>query len=373
MTWLLLLVIGVALLLAFANGANDNGKGVATLIGSGTLSLRAAVWLAAGATLAGSVAALWLAGNLAARFSGKGIVEPELVANVAFPLCIGLAAAVTVLLATRLGMPVSTTHALVGAMVGIGASAGALHWQTAAAVLFLPLLASPLASAALAAVAYVVFRFTRKQLGVGHQLCVCIKRQYHPVTVHTDGAIALKATGLTVSSDLVETCRQRYDGQLTGVEAQTVLNWSHVGTAAAVSFARGLNDTPKIAALLIAATAVGGSWLHGNAALVLVAVAMAAGGLLAVRRVVATMSYRITAMNDGQAFTANLVTALLVICASTWGLPVSTTHVSCGSLFGIGTITRQAHGQVIGQILLAWVTTLPLAALLGASAWQLFT
>jgi len=77
------------------------------------------------------------------------------------------------------------------------------------------------------------------------------------------------------------------------------------------------------------------------------------------------MSTRVTAMNPGQGLVANVVTAVLVIGASRFGLPVSTTHVSCGSLFGIGTVTRQAHWRTIGGILVAWVVTLPLAGILG--------
>src|SRR5688572_218404 len=88
---------------------------------------------------------------------------------------------------------------------------------------------------------------------------------------------------------------------------------------------------------------------------------MAAGGLLSARRIAETMSNKITAMNAGQGFTANLVTALMVIGASRLGVPVSTTHVSCGALFGIGAVNRQARWKMIVQILLAWVTTLPLA------------
>jgi len=77
------------------------------------------------------------------------------------------------------------------------------------------------------------------------------------------------------------------------------------------------------------------------------------------------MSYQITEMNDGQGFAANFVTSLVVIGASQLGVPVSTTHVSCGSLFGIGAVTKQAHWASILKIILAWVTTLPISALLG--------
>jgi PiT family inorganic phosphate transporter len=94
---------------------------------------------------------------------------------------------------------------------------------------------------------------------------------------------------------------------------------------------------------------------------------MAVGGIVSARRVARTMSHGVTGMNAGQGFTANLVTAALVIFASGFGMPVSTTHVSCGSLFGIGAVTRQAHWGTIGQIALAWLITLPLAAVIGAA------
>jgi PiT family inorganic phosphate transporter len=97
--------------------------------------------------------------------------------------------------------------------------------------------------------------------------------------------------------------------------------------------------------------------------------AIALGGILNARRVADTMSHRITAMNHGQGFTANLVTSVIVIGASRLGMPVSTTHVSCGALFGIGTITGQAGWRTIGRILMAWVTTLPLGAALGATTF----
>jgi PiT family inorganic phosphate transporter len=134
-------------------------------------------------------------------------------------------------------------------------------------------------------------------------------------------------------------------------------------SAGAVSFARGLNDTPKIVALLVAAQAMD---LRGG--MVLVGLVMGLGAVLQARRVAETMSHGITRMNHGQGFSANLVTAALVIAASRFGLPVSTTHVSCGSLFGIGTVTRQARWKTIVTVVLAWVITLPAAAILAALA-----
>jgi PiT family inorganic phosphate transporter len=101
-----------------------------------------------------------------------------------------------------------------------------------------------------------------------------------------------------------------------------------------------------------------------TAGLPLVALAIAAGGLLAARRVARTLSFGITPLDPGHGFTANLVTAALVIAASPLGLPVSTTHVSCGALFGLGAARGQARWRTIAQIALAWLATLPLSALL---------
>jgi PiT family inorganic phosphate transporter len=142
---------------------------------------------------------------------------------------------------------------------------------------------------------------------------------------------------------------------------------AHFLSSGIVSFARGLNDTPKIAALLLVVPA-----LNIGSDLVLVAIAIAIGGVLGARRVAETMSHKITSMNHGQGFSANLATGILVIVASIYGLPVSTTHVSVGALFGIGVTTGQANVRVVSGILLSWVLTLPCAALVsGASYWAL--
>jgi PiT family inorganic phosphate transporter len=133
------------------------------------------------------------------------------------------------------------------------------------------------------------------------------------------------------------------------------------GLHGAVGFARGLNDTPKIVALVIAAGA-----LRPAAGLAAVALVMAAGGVLNARRVAETMSRKITRMSPGQGLAANLVTAVLVAGASRLGLPVSTTHVSVGSLFGVGVANGTARARTVLVILAAWATTLPLGAALAA-------
>src|SRR5207245_7412704 len=165
---------------------------------------------------------------------------------------------------------------------------------------------------------------------------------------------------LTITIDEQENCRTRYAGSFVGVGAQQVMDAGHFLSAGTVSFARGLNDTPKIVALLLLWKALDIRW--GFAA---VAITMAIGGLLNARKVAETMSKKITAMNHGQGFTANLTTAILVVVASLFGLPVSTTHVCVGSLFGIGLTTGKANPRVISAIVFSWLITLPCAAILG--------
>ena len=129
MAILLFLVLAV-LFLAYANGANDNIKGVATLIGSGTTGYRTALVWATGTTFLGSLAALLLAGRLIHAFRGKGLVSDTLSGSPEFLLAVALGAAVTVLLATLFGFPISTTHALTGGLVGAGLVAVSLGIST---------------------------------------------------------------------------------------------------------------------------------------------------------------------------------------------------------------------------------------------------
>jgi PiT family inorganic phosphate transporter len=100
--------------------------------------------------------------------------------------------------------------------------------------------------------------------------------------------------------------------------------------------------------------------------ILLVGACMAAGGILRGQRVAETMSQRITSMNHGQGFTANALSGMIVIAASGMGLPVSTTHVMCGSLFGIGVANGRGHWGTISSIAGAWLVTLPCGMLLGA-------
>jgi PiT family inorganic phosphate transporter len=362
---LLLAVLVVSVLfLAFSNGANDNFKGVATLYGSGACGYRTALAWATATTLAGSLLALALAGGLVQAFRGKGLVPDAVTLQPAFLLAVSLGAALTVMLATRTGMPVSTTHALTGGLVGAGlvAAPGEVRFDALGAAFVVPLLFSPVAAILLTVLVYPALRFARRRAGVTADVCVCVGTAYEAVAPRPDGTLALARTGVAVEVGTTASCVERYAGRVLGVDAGRVVDGLHFLSGGAVGFARGLNDTPKIVALLLAGEAI-----DPTLGLAAVALVMAAGGVLNARKVADTMSRKITRMNPGQGLTANLVTAALVAGASRLGLPVSTTHVSVGALFGIGVVNRTARARTVLAILLAWATTLPTGAALAAA------
>ncbi|WP_425615324.1 anion permease [Anatilimnocola sp. NA78] len=312
---LTILLFLAACFVAFTNGANANFKGVASLYGSGTVSLRTALYWGTATTFAGSIAAAFLAGGLITAFGGRGIVPDTLAQSPVFLTSVALGAALTSFLATRLGFPVSTTHALVGALLGAGLAGSGTAGVNLAALgtnFFYPLFFSPVVAVVLGGVTYLLLRLLR----------------------------------------------------LAPDQPNRTLDVLHFLSAGAASFARGLNDTPKMAALLLAIPGLSGPW-----SVVIVAVFIALGGLLDADKVAETLGKKVTDMSPGQGFAASLVTAGLVMTASFHRMPVSTTHVSVGSLLGIGITTGQAHWRKVVEILLAWFTTVPCGATLAAVAY----
>jgi PiT family inorganic phosphate transporter len=356
-----ILIVGAMLFIAYANGANDNFKGVATLFGSGTTHYRKALWWATATTLAGCLAACFLATKLIPTFQGKGLLPAFLTESQPFLAAVILGAALTVFLATQIGIPISTTHSLTGALFGSGFVAVGLQLglHTLLTRLFLPLIVSPLLAVTLVSIGYPLLRRVTARLALSKESCVCIASEIVPAAVTPQGCVMAQTGGtLRVLVDREAVCAQRLSGSLLGVNGQRLVDVGHFLSAGAVSFARGLNDTPKIVALGLLANPLDLNWW-----IALVASVMALGGLINAKKVAETMSNRITGIDRRHGFLANLVTSFLVIFASKWGLPVSTTHVSCGALFGIGVANGQAHWRVIRAILLAWVVTLPFAGI----------
>jgi len=352
--------------LAYANGANDNFKGVATLFGSGTANYRLALGWATLTTLAGSICALFLAQTLMVKFSGKGLAPDALIQSLPFMTSVAGGAGMTVILATRFGFPVSTTHALLGAMVGstLMATAGNINPAPLLNNFISPLLLSPIAGVLLAALLY---RLQNKLSAFNQPVCLCIEQPDSlQLADSSDTVMAVDLSAdlppLSVASQAA--CSKRDASVILGFDTGRVLNSLHFCSAGAVCFARSLNDTPKIAALLLLVPGFSLQWI-----IVAVALAMLLGGVFNARRVAETMSHKIVAITPAQGLSANLTTALLVIFASEFGMPVSTTHVSVGALFGIGLTGGKANTEVIASIALSWLLTLPCAALCAAAIY----
>ncbi|MEM8828837.1 MAG: inorganic phosphate transporter [Cyanobacteria bacterium P01_G01_bin.19] len=356
--------------LAYANGANDNFKGVATLFGSQTANYRVAIWWATATTFTGSVCSVILANALLKNFSGKGLVPEAIADTSSFHVAVALGAALTVILATVTGFPISTTHGITGALAGAGLAAIGMNLNFAALgkSFFLPLIASPLIATVLGIFLYSLLRYLRKFFKIEKAWCVCVGDQQKliPLGAEMNDSNMAIAANADIAIDTKENCSQRYVGSFWGIDSQKLIDICHFLSAGAVSFARGLNDTPKIVALLLTVTAFS---IRGG--MLAVGLGMAVGGLLNARKVAMTVSNKITTLNPGKGLAANVVTGFLVIFASRLGVPVSTTHVSVGSIFGVGVVSKTAHFGMFSRVLSSWFLTLPIAAALSGVVYFL--
>lgn len=348
------------LLLAFANGANDNFKGVATLWGMGRYRYRSVLFWGTLWTFAGSLLAITLARGLVAVFNGSRFLGKTASLDPVFLAAVALGAGATILLATRVGAPVSTTHALSGGLIGAGlmaVGAAQIQWGAVVSSIVLPLLFSPVIALVLTTAVFPPLARWLRMQG-----CICVTE---PSPVLLGGGHAARAAqGLLPALRIAHRSDCARGDELTRWNTEELVHWSSAGL---ISFSRGLNDTPKIAALLLSA-----NLLLPVTNYVLVAAAMALGGLVAAARVARTMSRRVTPIEPVPGMSANLVAALLVGFASRWGLAVSTTHVTMGSIFGVAARRReQTNWPIVRQILLAWVLTLPLGMAFGLSIYHL--
>lgn len=370
MTLATVLVLLVGGSLAYANGANDVSKGVATLVGSGVTDYRRAIAWGAGWTAVGGLLGALFAGAMLATF-GKDLLVPGTTPTFPAALAMVLGAAGWVLFATRAGLPVSTTHAIVGSLTGVAALAygtDAVRWSALGGKVLLPLLLSPFAAFLLTGA---LLRATRRQAGAAGARADCLCAELEPGFVAGGvGSVqsAVMAPGtlqLRVTTGHTEACA-------TSRPAAVRLTVDHLHwlTSGATSLARGMNDAPKMVALLLAASALSGKATASTPSLfALVTSAMVVGSILAGRRVTQVLAEKVTAMDHHEGFSANLVTACLVTAGAIYGLPMSTTHVSAGGIISAGAARGSLHRKTLRDMLLAWLVTLPVAAALGMMAY----
>lgn len=363
-------LVTLAGLLSFANGANDVSKGVATLVGGGRASIRHAVRWGAAWTGVGAASATVIAGAMLATFQQSTLApgnDASLTASVA---ALG-GATLWILAATRQGLPVSTTHALVGAMMGATLAAHgfqAVSWTTLSSRVLLPLVLSPIVALVIIRVVLNAGHRRSGAAAVGHD-CVCLDLTPAPMLARVTLAGGLdtvpRSPGLEIRTGATAACSVDRPQALRVTSPS--LHWL---ASAVVSFSRGLNDTPKIVAPLLAVAALGpGRGLWSGAAFGFVAVGMVVGSVVGGRRVTRVLADDVTTMNPMEGLAANIVTAALVTTGAVYGLPMSTTHVASGSIAGIGLHRGTLRLDTVRDIGLAWIITLPATAIISAIAY----
>lgn len=357
-----ILVLVVAL--AAANGSNDVPKGVATLAGAGVTRYRTAIAWGTAATLAGSLVSLHFADRLTKLFS-NGIVTAT--PTPAFTL--GVLAGVTVWVgfATVAKLPVSTTHAIVGSLVGAGLllSAGSVNFEALPSRVIGPLLLS-------VGVAYLVSMVLNLlPERIPECVCVSLERPVASPALHPQGAAMLaeplRLPLANVTSGTMAECAV-HDSSARRVGLN--VNGAHWVSSGATSFARGLNDTPKIVA--IGAFALVPAGMTTQQILLVVAAAMAAGSILGGVRIARRIGEGVVKMSHVEGFKANVTTALLVGYAANRGVPLSTTHVSTGAIAGApGKDVSRLHTRTLRDFLIAWTLTPVTAGLVAAGVFAL--
>jgi PiT family inorganic phosphate transporter len=279
---------------------------------------------------------------------------------------IGLAPALWVLLATWRKWPVSTTHAVVGGLLGAGVTAlgmSGIAWNNTLLKIGLPLLVSPLLAIGLA---YMLSPLLQKTVFTLEKIRFCLLP-----TPKLAFVTANKMEKVEAKSCIV--CHCDSPEAATHHNIAVSVNHMHWLTSGMLSFSRGLNDTPKLIAVILPFLLAGNLPKESMLWMFIVsATAMAAGGLLVGSRITKVLGFKVTELDHTQGFSANAVATFIVLFASKLGLPVSTTHVSACSIMGLGLSDgRGINKNTVFSMLFAWLITVPIAALFATIIYYL--
>jgi PiT family inorganic phosphate transporter len=326
----LVLVVVTAIAFDFTNGFHDTANAVATSIATGALKPRVAVVMSAVLNLVGAFISIKVAATIA-----KGIVDTKVLSGssglaLVFAALIG---AITWNLITwYFTMPSSSSHALIGGVIGatiFASGTGAVKFHALLQTVLAPAILSPVICGIVALVGtFAAYRFLIKRLGERDA-----KRGYR---------------------------------------------YGQIGSAALVSLAHGTNDAQKTMGVISLALIAHGDisaahfyvpfWVKLSCAL-----AIAAGTAIGGWRIINTMGNRLTEIESPQGFAAESASAAVILASSYYGYPLSTTQVVGGGVMGAGLGKRLAsvHWNVAGQMVTAWVLTIPAAGITGGLAWEI--
>ena len=400
-TTFLILACIFGLFMAWGIGANDVANAMGTSVGSGAITIKQAVIIAAIFEFAGA----FLAGGQVTKTIRKGIIDADLLSATPELLVYGmlaslLAAGIWLLVASKFGWPVSTTHSIVGAIVGfaaVGIGMDAVHWSKVGTIVMSWVISPALAGAA----SYWLFRSVQKLI-LNRDDPFESAKQVVPYYVFLTGFIialvtmfkGLKHIGLEVSTvesysyavvfglvimfmSMISIRKLKIDPDADRdfhfANVERVFGVLMVVTACAMAFAHGSNDVANAigpVAAIIGIVQSGGEIAQKSIlpvwVLMLGGAGIVAGLLMYGRRVMATIGKNITELTPSRGFAATLAAATTVVFASGTGLPISTTHTLVGAVLGVG-LARGIGAlnlNVVRTIFLSWIVTLPAGALM---------
>lgn len=396
---LVLMACAFGFFMAWGVGANDVANAMGTSVGSKALTLKQAILIAIIFEFMGA----YLAGGAVTATIRKGIIDPALMSGTPELLVFGmlsalLAAGTWLLVATHFGWPVSTTHSIVGAIVGfaaVGISVDAVNWGKVTKIV-----ASWVVSPVTAGfIAFFLFKSVQKLI-LDTDNPFANAKKYIPGYIFMVGFIiamvtftkGLKHVGLDMSwgQSALASIVIGFIVMLIGVQMQKRIqpdpeadrehHFNSVEklfgilmmfTACAMAFAHGSNDVANAVGPLAAVVSVVGA--GGEVAqksvmpawiLLLGGGGIVAGLVMYGHKVIATVGTNITELTPSRGFAATLAAATTVVVASGTGLPISTTHTLVGAVLGVGIARGMAalNMRMVGTIFVSWVVTLPAGA-----------
>ncbi|OIO72989.1 MAG: phosphate permease [Zetaproteobacteria bacterium CG_4_9_14_3_um_filter_49_83] len=393
------LAVVFGLFMAWGIGANDVANAMGTSVGSKSLTFKQAVMIAAVFELAGAV----LAGGEVTATIRKGIIDVSSLGSTPELLVYGmlaslLAAGIWLLVASRQGWPVSTTHSIVGAIVGFGAvgiGMDAVHWDKVGTIVG-SWVSSPLLAGT---ISFLLFRSIQK-LVIDTDNPVAMAKRYVPIYIFIVGFViamvtmvkGLKHVGISMDMNqnilvaaavgvaimLIGSAMIRRinidpdaDRDFHFTNMEKIFGVLMIFTAMAIAFAHGSNDVANAIGPVSAVVAIVQSageiasksatpawilWLGGGG----IVLGLATYG----HKVIATVGSGITELTPSRGFAATLGAAVTIVLASAIGLPISTTHTLVGGVLGVGLARGigALNGDVIKTIFMSWIVTLPAGA-----------
>ena len=406
-TVLYVMAFAFGLCVCWGMGANNVANAMGTSVGSGAITLRRALLLAAVMEFAGA----YLAGGEVAATVSKGIIEGRLFEPVPHLLLFGmigalLAAGIWLAIASMRGWPVSATHAIIGAICGAGVAArgiDAVNWETMAEIVV-----SWLVSPVLGGIVALLLTLSIRKLIFNTGNPIRQARRWGPMYAFLVGWVVALVT-ITTGLKYVNINLGGVQGQLLAIAigivlailARVLMGRIHldenedrvfhfasveklfvplmVFTGAAMAFAHGSNDLangvgPMATAIQIIQTqSVSARSAVTPFMLLLGAIGIVLGVVTYGYKVMATIGNKITQLTPTRGYAATVAASIVVVVASGIGMPVSTTHIAVGAVIGVG-IARGIGAldmRVIGGIILSWIITVPIAGVLAAIVFHI--